>query len=131
METIDKAIDILHATNDGNDLAPKHLSLVEGAVNGWLTDAGKEAFENLYQQVEKGYIKPWHCGVENLTKDLQGFIYWKGIEVEHFSIRDYDKEKAAAEELGVRCRHLESIGVEVSCRNVIYHWDKCVPSVVA
>lgn len=40
-ETIDHAIEILSATNDGDDLDPRHLKLLECAVNGLLTDHGK------------------------------------------------------------------------------------------
>src|SRR5437016_9064775 len=45
----DKALEIIRATHDGNDLSPPHLKLVESAVNGFLTEQGKLAFEELYR----------------------------------------------------------------------------------
>src|SRR5947209_17655079 len=58
---IDKALEIIRATHDGNDLSPPHLKLVELAVNGFLTEQGKLAFEELYRNATKpgGYTIPW------------------------------------------------------------------------
>ncbi|MCH7554336.1 MAG: hypothetical protein IIC82_10110 [Chloroflexi bacterium] len=82
----DKAISILHATHDGDDIAPCELSLLESAVNGWLTDEGKVAFDDLHRRVESGeYRKPWLFEVEHLTLDHEGYVYWKGVQVEHFT----------------------------------------------
>lgn len=47
------AIEILRATNDGNELSPHHLKLVELAVNGFLNEAGTAAFEDLYGNATK------------------------------------------------------------------------------
>jgi hypothetical protein len=123
-ERCDKACEVLVATHDGEDLDPNDLAMVEAHVNGWLTEKGIDKFEELYEQVKNGkYVKPWLCGVEHLTRDLQGYVYWKGINVEHYSFRDYDKMKAAAEELGRRCRIVESRGLEVTGKRVIWDWD--------
>lgn len=131
MTTCDMAISILRETNDGNNLAPEHLSLVEGAVNGWLTEQGVEAFQDLYKQVAAGYKRPWFHGIEYMTRDHEGYVYWNGREVEHFSFRNFQKEENAAQELADRCRHLEAIGIEVSCRNAIWHWEKYAPALAA
>lgn len=40
----DHAIEILQKTRDGEDLDPKHLKLVEYAVNGLLNDTGLHIF---------------------------------------------------------------------------------------
>ena len=118
------AIEILHETHDGNDLAPHHLYLLQTAVNGWLTEAGDVAFIELYANVTQpgGYRRPWFYGVENLSKDHEGFVYWKGVQIEHFSYRDGDAEREAAQELWRRCRHLESLGKEVNLRAVVWDW---------
>ena len=81
---IDMAIEILRKTNDGNDLAPEHLKLVEVAANGWLSEAGEVAFHELHRDVENGYKKPWLHGIEHLTRDHEGYVYWKGRRVEHY-----------------------------------------------
>ena len=42
------AIDILRATNDGNDLSPVELKLTELAANGNLSETGKAALDELH-----------------------------------------------------------------------------------
>jgi hypothetical protein len=49
ISTCDKAIAILQATSDGDKLASIDLSLVEGAVNGFLTTEGIRAFNKLHE----------------------------------------------------------------------------------
>jgi hypothetical protein len=119
---IDMALYIIQNTHDGNDLAPEHLYMVQAACNGWLTEEGEVAFYELYASVMKGYVKPWYHGIEHMTKDHEGYIYWKGVEVEHYSFDDYEKADAAAKELAGRCRFLESKGIEPTCRRVIWEW---------
>jgi len=119
------AIAILQATHDGEELDPAHLWLVQEWVNDHLNDKGEAAFRDLHAQVTAGkYQKPWLHGVEHLTRNHQGYIFWKGIEVEHYSFSGkgaYEREKAAAEELGRRCQILESKGIQPTCKSAI--WD--------
>jgi len=127
-EVVDKACGILSHTRDGNDLAPHHLYLVQEAVNGNLTKDGERAFESLYEESQspRGYTKPWYCGVENLTLDHTGYVYWKGEIVEHFSLHvmSWEDQKAQAVEMGRRCRHLEKLGVSVNMTTAIWEWEK-------
>lgn len=59
MSNIDKAIEILAATNDGDDLSPEHLYLVQCGVNGRLSEEGNKALDNLLDEVRSGrYNKP-------------------------------------------------------------------------
>lgn len=58
-----------------------------------------------------------------LTKDCDGYVYWNGVQVEHYSFRDPLEELHATNELRQRCIHLERIGVPVTCSNVIWHWE--------
>ena len=92
----DMIIEILEKTNDGNDLSPLHLKLVELTANDFLSEAGEIALYELYANVKKGYVKPWFLGVEHMTQDHEGFVYWKGIQVEHYSHMD---DKQALESL--------------------------------
>ncbi|MFA5186759.1 MAG: hypothetical protein WC551_09805 [Patescibacteria group bacterium] len=125
----DKAIEILRRTNDGNDLAPVHLHLLQTAVNGWLTEEGEIAFDELYQSVLNGYKTPWFCDIEHLTIDHEGFLYWKNVPVEHYTTRWMTVERinSSAEELAARCRHLESIGVQPNHRTAVWDWEKYQP----
>ena len=123
-DTCDKSCEILHRTDDGDDLDPDHLKLVELAVNGFLNEKGVAAFEKLYSDVKAGYKKPWFHGIENLTIDNVGFVYWKGIQVEHYNLGWHRSAEAKkqAEEVARRCRLLEEHGERVSYATVIWKW---------
>jgi len=126
-DSCDKACAILKKTDDGNLLEPQDLKLLENAVNGWLTEAGREAFDRLYHRVvtDGTYTKPYLHGIEHITHDHDGYIYYKGIHVEHYS-RDYVYSEAAQNELlelKRRCAFLERKGVEVSCASVVWGWN--------
>jgi len=126
-ETCDKACKILEKTKDGDMLDPRDLKLTELAVNGHLTAAGREVFEELYQRVvvDGNYIKPYLHDIEHITRDHEGYIYYKGIHVEHYD-RDYvysEDAKNSLLELKRRCEFLEHKGIEVSCGNVVWNWE--------
>ena len=90
---------ILRATNDGNDLSGEDLWLVQEMCDHGLNEAGEVAFYDLAARVERGYVKPWLHGVEHLTKDHVGYVYWRGVRVEHYSYEDAEREAAAARRL--------------------------------
>jgi hypothetical protein len=109
----DNAIEILQRTRDGEDLDPRHLNLVEAAVNGHLNANGLVLFQDLLRQVQKGYVKPWFHGVEHITRNHEGYVLWKGKAIEHFS-SDYahsDGAKLYVQELARRCAILEGKGI--------------------
>ncbi len=118
--TTEKAITILRATRDGDDLSPAHLYLVQEAINhgfARLSPAGiaaltrsfscaSAAFDELHAQCTSatGYTRPWHFGVEHVTKDADCYVYWKGRRVEHFTfLGDHEAERLATIELAARC----------------------------
>jgi len=123
-ETCDKACAILEKTNDGDDLDPRHLKLLEMAVNEFLNDEGIVAFEELYTNVQAGYKKPWFHNIDHLIRDQAGYVYWKGIIVEHYdSPWAYSADgKKSAEEVARRCRILESRRETPTTKNVIWTW---------
>lgn len=116
MTLIDKACAILEKTNDGNDLTPQHLKLTESAVNGFLNKKGLEAFEELYKTVEAGeYKRPAYLGVEFMDRDDNGYVYFKGEDVEHYS-SFFAYTKSAQTSLKIlqnQCLYLEKIGQSV------------------
>ena len=123
-ETCEKACAILQKTNDGDDLDPRDLKLLEMAVNEFLNEEGKKAFEELYTNVQAGYKKPWLHGIEHLTRNHVGYVLWKGKIVEHYdSPWAYSaKAKKSAEEVARRCRILEARGEIPTTHNVIWTW---------
>jgi len=132
MTTCEKAIDILQRTRDGDDLAPEHLSLIELAVNDMVSEVGEIAFEQLYTEVAGGtYVPPWYHGIESLRKDHRGYVYWKGIQVDHFSFGKYEDAHEAALELADRCRTLEMLGLPVSTAHQAWWYDELVSAVTA
>lgn len=121
----DKACDILRRTNDGNDLANEHLSLLEDAVNGFLTEEGQVTFDELYNTVLQGkYKKPDFHGIPNLTIDQEGFVYWKNHRIDHYNLSwAYSLEgKRATEELARRCKILEAEGNPTNTKTVVWQW---------
>ena len=123
----EKALAIISATHDGEDLAPEHLKLVENAVNGFLNEAGVQMFGDLHEQVTTGhYNRPWLQGVENLTRDHEGYVYWKGKHIDHWSgDLPYSEEgKVEGEELARRCKILEGRERPVNGATVIWTWQE-------
>ena len=125
MKPTDMAITILQKTNDGDDLAPEHLYLLQEAVNGHLNTAGENAFSQLYNSVLEGYKKPWLHGIEHLTIDHGGYVYWKGKKVEHYNFPwAYSKPaRVEALEIARRCGILEGKGIEPTCISVVWNWE--------
>ena len=120
----DLSCEILQKTHDGDDLTPEHLKLIENGVNGFLTEKGKAALIELHESVKKGYVKPWFLGVENFTQDLEGYVYFKGVHVEHYSHMTHDEALKELKELEKRCLYLESKGIEPNSKTAIWGWDK-------
>jgi len=120
----DKAIEILQKTNDGNNLDPVDLDIVQATVNGHLTETGEIYFYDLHQRVIKGYKKPWFHGIEHLTIDWEGYVYWKNKHIEHFTLCwAYSKEAfKQAKELERRCKLLEYVCQNVNSLTVIWKW---------
>ena len=123
-ETCEKACAILQKTNDGDDLDPRHLKLLEMAVNGFLNEEGEKAFEELYTNVQAGYKKPWFHGIEHLIRGQSGYVLWKGKVVEHYdSPWAYSAEgKKSAEEVARRCLILEARCEPLTVHTVISAW---------
>jgi hypothetical protein len=122
MSMLDKCIAILAATNDGNNLSPPHLAMVQTAANHGLSERGEALFEALYRAVMAGEYDPLRqalCGVENLTQDHEGYVYWRGIRVEHFSHATYERKQQAAQHLAAACLALEAKGFPVTGRTAI------------
>jgi len=58
----DAACEIILATSDGNDLSPPDLRLLQATLNGYVTEAGEQAFEDLHRRVMAGtYTKKATC----------------------------------------------------------------------
>jgi hypothetical protein len=121
----DLAAEVLSLTEDGNILSSFDLRLVELAANGNLNENGIARLEAIALEISTtgSYTAPAFCGVPNLTRDGEGYVYWKGTHVEHFSHSDQEAMVAAAIALGERCQHLESLGVAPSSRTAAWTFE--------
>lgn len=119
----EKCLEIIRLSNNGDQLSPRHLKLVEITVNlnGNLSQLGQQELDRVYGLVKAGTYCDWFHGIENLTQGHDGYVYWKGHCVEHFSFHGdiSEVEKLAAEELADRCRHLEAINAPICIANTI------------
>lgn len=124
--TCDLACEILQKTNDGNDLDPLDLKLLEHAVNGFLNTEGIAYLKELHEKVTSDkYKKPFFHGIEHLTIDPVGYVLWKGHIVEHYELSyAYTKDaKDSAIELARRCKILESKGIDPTVYSAIWRWE--------
>ena len=128
MNFCDMACEILRVTRDGDDLEPFHLGLVQEACNGGLNEAGEIAFYELHTLALAGYKKPWFHGIEHMTIDHIGYVYWKGQHVEHYTLGWHRSREArqAASELSSRCRELEEKRLPVSVMTAIWFYENKV-----
>lgn len=122
MTPIEKATTILARTQDGRKLTSRDLALAEAAANNRLTDNGLAKLDCLYDEVVSGTYdasKLYLFGIEHLTRDSEGYMYWRGRHVEHYSHSDRDDMKRDAEALAARCLALEAKGFPVTARTAI------------
>jgi hypothetical protein len=131
-EVSNKAIEILERTRDGDDLTSLDLKILESAVNGFLSEEGMEVFRKIYETVMAGEYVPadkraFH-GIEHLTKDNEGYVYWRGVQIEHYSYQVFgtdgwkEREKQAAQSLGAICRQMEAEGLVVTSFMSFMDW---------
>ena len=116
MELIDKVLAIIEKTHDGNDLSPQDLKLTELAVNGFLNRKGELKIDEIYQATEAGkYQRPPYLGVEHMDRNHDGYVYFKGQDVEHYSsFWAYSLDaKASLLKLQRQCLFLEAKGLSV------------------
>ncbi len=125
-EITEMAISILQATDDGDQLVPDDLALVELAVNRGLNARGRNYFAELHKNATKpgGYTSPWLFGIEHLTIDVYRWVRWKGVAVETFEHHTWqrpgwrERMRADAEALAACCRRLEARGIKPTLETV-------------
>lgn len=86
-----------------------------GALSGYPIT--REEIAEVFNNVKCEKPGEWFCGIENLTSDPQGYIYWKGIRIEHYSYSDKEKEIKAAKKLAMTMQKIEADGKEINMSN--------------
>jgi len=76
------------------------------------------------------HAHPWLHGQEGVTKDAGGYVYWHGLEVEHFSYDHHQRrdEEAAARRIKATCAALEAAGRAVTF-GVYLDWIRVLATV--
>lgn len=68
---------------------------------------------------------------ERLRIDCTGYVYWRGIQFEHYSgsliTRGSESGIQAGKDMIARAEHLESIGVPVDGSSMIWQWERYAP----
>lgn len=121
---------ILKLSDDGDQLSARDLSLVESAVNGYLTPRGEVVLYQLRYKVENDLYDAepdWFCGVTNLTrgKGDDRSVFWRGIKIEHYDHDFWQSEgwqgsiRKDAQHLGRVCQYLEDNSITVNFENYL------------
>ena len=120
MSISEQAQAILESTSNGANLYPADLKLVQSVISGSISEAAEIAIYELYDTVVRNNSYPrWFHGIQFLTQDHEGYVYWRGQHVEHYSFKDEIAEKQAAERLATDCKSLESKHFKVTSRTVL------------
>ena len=85
----------------------------------------QEELDNPPLVADRGY--PLYGIDDRLRIESDGYVFWKGREIEHFSgsaMYDFDENKMQARELIRRCEILEGRGEEVSTTSVVWTWGR-------
>ena len=123
--------EIMSLTNNGRDLDFQNLKRLNVYFDGYKTEFPKEEevhYAELLGKARNGVFNtPWFHGVENMTMDSQGYIYWRGNHIDHYSFDDLLAERESLLDLEKQCLILESKGFDVDARNVLCPYLKDAP----
>ena len=127
----DEAIEVLRGTRDGDALSSSDLALLQAVVNAGslqgLSEWAQERWPAIVADVRSdSYVRPWFHDIENLTKDHEGYVLWRGKSVEHYSFPEKrrDAEKIAAQKLAAACLRLECDSISPTTTNLFAFWDR-------
>jgi hypothetical protein len=75
-------------TSKGNNISNRHTYALYRISKGCRTPYDLAMLNQAYMQVKEGTyykLKNCHFGVEHITQDGEGYIYYKGEYIDHFS----------------------------------------------
>lgn len=125
-QVADQAIGVLHATCDGERLAPSDLSLLQFVVNRGrdaLSAPAVARWDYIVSATSQGnYEPPWLHGVQHLLRLHDGSVLWRDVAVEHYTHSDMQAQRRDAQELGACCRLIEQRGQVVTAQAVFNVW---------
>lgn len=120
----EKAQAILQATENGGKLAPQHFRLVELADHGVpLSPYQQEELDGIYKMLPE-YVPPFIHGVEHMTIDREGTIYYKGVAVDYGALAWTETLCGRANVVRVQdqCRFLEAQSLRPTAQEIFSNW---------
>jgi hypothetical protein len=121
--TIDKVLEMLTLTNNGQTLAPESLAIIQASLNPLYGNSFEKQFplDMLYQSIKnQRYLPSWFADTQFLTADNDGYIYYKGYRVEHVhsSVQHIYKHLHRPADLVELCEKCEAIGLTPSIKTL-------------
>jgi hypothetical protein len=111
---------ILERTEDGRELLEPHRRLVHKALTETVSRTGADVIEWLDESTERGtYRTEFFMGIEHLTRDVKGLLFWKSHPIGWFSPDAGECDEEMAQRLAVRCRKLDAKGFPITSRAVL------------
>jgi hypothetical protein len=110
------AQEVLRITRNGGALTGADFQFVSDLTEGRALPDSQARLAAIHGALVKRTYQSsrWFHGEVGLFKDSQGYVYWRGRQVEHFSFgEDKDREREAALRLSQTCQALEAAGIEV------------------
>lgn len=122
----DKVLAVIVETRDGEDLAPRDLGLTELVLNDLATSAQVSEFDALYERVcvKRTYAasSSWLAGVEGVSQDHRGYVYWRGACIEHFSPVPAPRLRELTLKLQEVCLGMERHGLTPNNSTIYLNW---------
>ena len=120
----EKAQAVLQATKNGGKLAAQHHRLVELADHGVpLSPYQQKELDGIYVKLPE-YTPPFVHGVEHMTIDQEGVLYYKGVAVDYGALAWTTTLGGRADVLRVQdqCRYLEAQGIRPTVQEIFFNW---------
>src|SRR5579883_1136988 len=99
---------IIAHTEGGRALLEPHRRLVHKALHETVSRDGLEVIDWLHESITRGtYRKEFFKGIEHLTRDAKGLMFWKEHLIGRLALTDDAADEREARRLAERCRALE------------------------
>ena len=111
---------ILDHSEGGRALLEPHRLLVRKALHDTVSHDGEDVLEWLHESVTRGtYRKEFFWGIEHLTRDAKGLLFWKEHLIGRFMLVNDEQDEKTAQRVAARCRELEAKGFPISSRALL------------
>lgn len=116
---------VLHRDGTDAGIAGSEAEAWSLAANAAICRHEKHAGEvSQFIEQQRNASRPWLCGVENVTMDGSGYVYYKGHYVEHFSRLEQAEMRRQAEKFSLICQRLERQGRPIDFIEYLAAYDE-------